>query len=110
MAEEHPDDAIQARWMAYAPAWFTTDAEPDGPPAVIQLSADGELAIIELGDGQVRTRLGRATDPDLTLEGPPRAVLGLLTGVIDLSLATQLGLAASGRTGLLARLRPVTQS
>ena len=47
-------------WLAYAPAWFTTDADPDAPPAVIQLIASGELAVIKLRDGQVRTRLGRA--------------------------------------------------
>lgn len=59
-----------------SPAWFTSDADPDAPPAVIQLIAAGDLAVIELGDGQVRTRLGRAADPDLVLDGPPRAVLG----------------------------------
>ncbi|QIQ01889.1 winged helix-turn-helix transcriptional regulator [Streptomyces liangshanensis] len=109
MVDERPDDAFQAQWLAYAPAWFTTDAEPDGPPAVIQLVADGELAVIELRNGRVHTRLGRATDPDLTLEGPPRSVLGLLTGKIDLDLATQLGLTATGRLDLLPRLRPVAQ-
>ena len=106
MGEERADDAFQAQWLAYAPAWFTTDADPDAPPAVIQLIAAGELAVIELGDGQVRTRLGRAADPDLVLDGPPRAVLGLLTGVVDLERAGHLGLSATGATGLLARLRP----
>ncbi|MFJ1597438.1 winged helix-turn-helix transcriptional regulator [Streptomyces sp. NPDC088261] len=109
MTDERPDDAFQAQWLAYAPAWFTTDADPDGPPADIQLVADGELAVIELRDGRVHTRLGRATDPDLTLEGPPRAVLGLLTGKIDLDLATSLGLTATGRRDLLSRLRPVVE-
>lgn len=46
-------------------------------------------------------------DPDLTLDGPPRAVLGLLTGLIDFEGAGQLGLSVSGRRDLLARLRPV---
>ena len=106
MGEERADDAFQAQWLAYAPTWFTTDAEPDAPPAVIQLIAAGELAIIELGDGQVRTRLGRAADPDLVLDGPPRAVLGLLTGMVDLERARHLGLSATGAIGLLDRLRP----
>ncbi|GLY77068.1 winged helix-turn-helix transcriptional regulator [Actinoallomurus iriomotensis] len=110
MADERPDDAFQAQWLAYAPAWFTTDADPDAPPAVIQLIASDELAVIELRGGRIHTRLGRATDPDLVLEGPPRAVLGLLTGVIDIEIASQLGLSTSGRRDLLARLRPVAQS
>lgn len=109
MTDERPDDAFKAQWLAYAPAWFTIDADPGGPPAVIQLTASGERAVIELGDGQVRTRLGLAADPDLVLDGPPRAVLGLLTGVIGLDGARQLGLSATGRLDLLARLRPVTQ-
>ncbi|MFE2075901.1 winged helix-turn-helix transcriptional regulator [Streptomyces misionensis] len=106
MSEERPGDAFRAEWLAYAPEWFTSDAEPSGPPAVIQLIADGESAVIELRDGEVHTRLGRAADPELVLEGPPRAVLGLLSGLIDLERAEQIGLSAAGRTDLLARLRP----
>jgi DNA-binding HxlR family transcriptional regulator len=110
MAEERPDDAFQARWLAYAPGWFTTDADPDAPPEVIQLIAGDQQAVVEVGGGQVRTRVGRVEDPDLILEGPPRAVLGLLTGVIDLDLATALGLTAEGRRNVLARLQPVTEN
>jgi len=109
MAVERPDDAFQAQWLAYAPAWFTTDADPDAAPAVIQLIASDELAVIELRSGQIHTRLGRATDPDLVLDGPPRAVLGLLNGMIDLKRAGQLGLSVRGRRELLARLRPIAQ-
>jgi len=106
MTTERPADTFRARWLAY-PDWFTTDAEPDAPPATIQLNASGEQAFIEVGGGQVRTRAGRAADPDLTLDGPPRAILGLLSGVIDLDLATNLGLTATGRRDVLTRLRPV---
>ncbi len=109
MGDERAEDAFRAEWLAYAPAWFTTDADPGAPAAVIQLFAAGEAAVIELGDGQVRTRVGRAADPDLTLDGPPRAVLGLVTGLIDLESARLLGLSATGRRELLARLRPVGQ-
>jgi DNA-binding HxlR family transcriptional regulator len=109
MTDQRPEDAFQARWLAYAPAWFTTDADPDAPPAVIQLVASDESAVIELRGGQVHTRVGRATDPDLILDGPPRAVLGLLSGMIDLETASQLGLSAHGRHHLLTRLRPIAQ-
>src|SRR5258706_16426424 len=102
-------DAFQARWLAYAPAWFTTDADPHAPPAVIQIVAADESAVIELRDGKIHTRVGRAANPDLVLDGPPRAVLGLLSGVIDLKHASQLGLSARGRRDLLGRLRPVAQ-
>jgi len=108
MRAERPSDSFQAQWLAYAPAWFSADADPDGPPAVIQLIAAGEEAVIELGDGEVRTRVGRAADPDLVLEGPPRAVLGLLTSMINIDQARALGLTVAGRRDLLKRLRPVT--
>ncbi|MEU9024562.1 helix-turn-helix domain-containing protein [Actinomadura sp. NPDC048394] len=106
MDAERPDDAFQARWLAYAPAWFAADADPGAPPAVVQLIASGEEAVIEVGGGEVRARTGRATDPDLVLEGPPHAVLGLLTGVIGIDDAVGLGLTAEGRREVLARLRP----
>ena len=109
MTDERPGDAFQARWLAYAPAWFTTDGDPAAPPAVIQLIAADEAAVVELRDGQVHTRVGRAAHADLTLEGPPRAVLGLLSGLIDVKRATQLGLSARGRRQLLTRLRPVAE-
>ena len=110
MSTERPEDTFQARWLAYAAAWFTTDSDPDAPPAVIQLIAADEQAVGNQGGGQpVRTRIGRAADPDLVLDGPPRAILGLLTGVIDIDLATKIGLAARGRRDVLARLRPAAE-
>jgi len=108
MAEERPEDAFRAQWLAYAPEWFTVDDDPAAPAAVIQLVAGGEAAVIELGDGAVRTRVGRAAEPDLVLDGPPRAVLGLLNGLIDVEVAEQLGLVVTGRRELLGRLRPIT--
>ncbi|WP_018179168.1 winged helix-turn-helix transcriptional regulator [Jongsikchunia kroppenstedtii] len=110
MADEHSDDAFDANWLAYAPSWFTTDANPDGPPGVIQLDADGERAVIELGGGTVRTSVGDTDRADLTLTGPARAVLGLLVGQADLRLAEALGLTASGDVQLLDRLRPIRLS
>src|SRR5690348_7503663 len=80
MNVERPDDTFHANWLAYAPVWFTTDADPTGPPGIIQLVAAGQHAVIEFRDGQIHTRVGRADNPDLVIAGPPRAVLGLLTG------------------------------
>lgn len=109
MSEERTDDAFQARWLAYAPAWFTTDAHPEAPDADIQLLAGDESAVIELRSGEIRTRVGTAQDPDLVLDGPPRAVLGLLSGLIDLKKAGQLGLSTRGRRSLLKRMKPLAQ-
>lgn len=108
MTVERPDDAFQAHWLAAAPAWYTTDAQPDASPALIQLLTPNEQAVIEIAGGEVRTRVGRTPDPDLVLEGPPRAILGLLLGMIDTQSATDIGLAIRGRRDVLTRIRPLT--
>ena len=107
MADERRDDAFHAEWLAYAPAWFTADADPCGPPAVIQLDGDGQHAVIELGDGRVRTRVGHADQADLTLTGPARSVLGVVLGLVDVQLANTIGLTTHGDVRVLNRLRPV---
>lgn len=106
MAKERPGDTFQAHWLAYAPLWFAEDADPNGPPAVIQLVAAGEKAVIELGGGRITTRVGEAASSDLLVSGSPRAVLGLVTGGMDAKSAAQLGLTLSGRRELLRRLVP----
>jgi DNA-binding HxlR family transcriptional regulator len=108
MDNDRADDAFQAHWLAYAPLWFTTDADPTGPPAVIQLDASGQKAVIELRDGRIATRVGEADKPDLVIDGTPRAVLGLLTGGLDIKSATELGLSMRGKRTLLRRLAPAS--
>lgn len=106
MSTERPDDEFQAHWLSYAVASYTTDADPTGPPAVIQLVASDQEAVVEFGDGQITTRVGRADKPDLVIDGPPRAVLGLLNGGLDLKKAHALGLSIRGRRSLLRRIQP----
>ncbi|MEV5571129.1 hypothetical protein AB0L06_13860 [Spirillospora sp. NPDC052269] len=103
MADERPGDAFQASWLAYASSWFVV--APDSPPVTVQLLTGGEEAVVEIGGGEVRARAGRADDPDLTLDGPPRAVLGLLTGQVDVGTSIGLGLRATGDRDVLGRLR-----
>ena len=104
MAVEHAGDAFQPQWLAYAAASFAVDADPQAAPVAIQLIAGDKSAVIEVGGGEVRSRVGRATAPDLTLEGPPRLVLGLLAGMIDVGRATGSGLHITGNPDVLARL------
>jgi DNA-binding HxlR family transcriptional regulator len=104
MDDERADDTFQAHWLAYAPLWFTVDADPSGPPAVIQLVASEEKAVIELGEGRIATRVGEADDPDLTVTGPANAVLGLVLGLLDTRSATDQGVALDGSSELVHRL------
>jgi DNA-binding HxlR family transcriptional regulator len=107
MAVERPDDAFRSQWLAYAAEWFTTDAKPSAPPAVVQLVAGDTAAVVDVGGGAVKARVGRTPAADLTIEGPPRSVLGLVTGMIDVKDADRMGLTLIGRRSVLRRLRPV---
>lgn len=104
MEEERADDAFKAHWLAYAPLWFDADAEPTGPPATIQLIADGEKAVIEFLDGRITTRVSEAPAPDLTIDGSASAVLGLVMGLLDTRSATARGVTLRGRRDLIHRL------
>lgn len=106
MDRDEPGESFQAHWLAYAPLWFATDADPTAPPAVIQLVASGEKAFIEFRDGGINTRVGEAGEADLVIDGPHRAVLGLLMGGMSAKDARELGLRMSGRRELLRRLMP----
>jgi DNA-binding HxlR family transcriptional regulator len=107
MDEQQPGDVFRAQWLAYAPLWFTTDSDPKGPPVTIQLNAAGEKAVIELRDGRLFTRVGEVEDPDLVINGSPRAVLGVAIGDMDLQSAAERGLTAVGDQRVLRRLTPV---
>jgi hypothetical protein len=40
-----------------------------------------------VGAGLITARIGAVDDPDVTLDGPPRVVRGLLMGNLDLTSA-----------------------
>jgi len=105
MVIEHAGDAFRAHWMAYAAESFTVDADPQASPVVVQLISGDNSAFIEVGGGEVRSTVGRAAAPELTLEGPPRLVLGVLAGMIDMGQAIGSGLRVTGNSDVLARLR-----
>lgn len=110
MVTERADDAFQSHWLAYAAEWFTADADPGAPPVVVQLVAGDTAAVVELAEGAVHARVGRTPAADLTIEGPPRAVLGLVTGVIDAKDADGMGLILTGRRTVLRRLVPAVDA
>ncbi|MFC4243830.1 winged helix-turn-helix transcriptional regulator [Gryllotalpicola reticulitermitis] len=110
MTAEHPGDAFRPQWLGYAAEWFTSDAEPDAGPATIQVSttsAEGTSDVaIRLGGGDVVTEIGSAPDAGLTVDGPARPVMGLITGLISRDQASAAGVGLDGDEALLARLVP----
>jgi hypothetical protein len=87
--------------------WFARDATPEVPLEVVQMITGSEEAVIEIAGGQIRSYPGRTASPDAVVEGPPRAVLGLITGVIDVECALEIGLTTHGRGDVLRRLQPI---
>jgi DNA-binding HxlR family transcriptional regulator len=108
LMEQGPDDVVQGHWLAWALRVMLTDREPTAPPVTVVLDTAGQTIVVEARDGTVHTRLGPADGANATLTGPPRPILGLLLGLVDLKQATAKGIAYEGDPLVLARLRPET--
>jgi DNA-binding HxlR family transcriptional regulator len=114
MAEPAEDDEFRSHWFTFPVELFLHDADPDAPPLAIELRpasqsasrAAARPAVVEVGGGAVRTRLGSAASPDLILEGSPRLILGLLGAYLTPADAEALGLAITGDPAILRRVQP----
>jgi len=101
-----PEDQFRSRWLTWPAELFLTDNEPQEPPVTLALDAGGEPVVLETADGHVHARMGAVENPDATLSGPPHALLGVLSGHLDLDSARSLGLEYRGSPRVLARVRP----
>jgi DNA-binding HxlR family transcriptional regulator len=99
------DEAFRSHWLSFPVSEFLRDGAPDGPPAVIEVRTGDRPAVIEMGRGDISIRLGSVPSPDLVLEGDGPTVLGVLTGLLNLSDARKLGLGTEGSTTVLRRLQ-----
>jgi hypothetical protein len=61
--------------------------------------------LIEVADGEIGTRPGAATSPDLVLDGEPKVVLGVLRGLLTVAEARRHGLRTTGDAKVLRRLQ-----
>jgi DNA-binding HxlR family transcriptional regulator len=104
--DPEPGDVFRGRWLVLPAELFLTDSEPDGPPLAIELRAEGEVVVIEADAGAVTVRAGSAEQADAVISGPPREILGLLSGHLDVEEARRRGLEVEGAVGVLDRLTP----
>jgi DNA-binding HxlR family transcriptional regulator len=105
MTEEQPGDAVRSHWLSWALELMLSDRRPDGPPLTVEVRTGDQPITVEARDGTIRTRLGPADDPTATLAGPPRPILGLLLGLLELPDAQALDVALEGDRGVLDRIR-----
>jgi DNA-binding HxlR family transcriptional regulator len=105
MVQPADGDEFRSHWFAFPVALFLHDSDPDGPPLSIELRPGGRPAVVEVSGGEVRTRLGEVSSPDLVLDGPPRIILGLLAAYLTPAEAQHRGLTIIGDPALLRRLQ-----
>lgn len=105
MTEQKPGDAVQSHWLAGALEETLTDHTPDRPPVEIEVRTGDQPILIRTHDGAIRTSLGESSDPDTTLTGEPRPIMGLLLGLLELDAAQAAGVRLDGDPKALDRIR-----
>jgi DNA-binding HxlR family transcriptional regulator len=105
MTEQDPKDAVRSHWLAWTIEMMLVDREPDRPPVTLELVTGDEAIVIEAREGAIKTRLGPAENPDATLTGAPRPIMGLLLGLLELADAKTAGVDYTGDPKTLDRVR-----
>lgn len=108
MTEQSPDDAIRSHWLAGALELMLSDQQPSAPPLTLELRTGDQPIVIEARGGTIDVHLGPSENPDATLSGPPKSILGLLLGMLDLPAAEARGVDYEGDPAALDRVRART--
>ena len=104
MTEQKPGDAVGSHWLAWALDLMLTDRQPEASPVTVELQTGDQPIVIETRDGAIHTRLGPAENPDATLTGAPKPILGLLLGLLELANAKAAGVNYQGDPAILDRI------
>jgi DNA-binding HxlR family transcriptional regulator len=104
MVEQKPDDAVRSQWLTWAAEMMLADRRPDAPSVTLALQTGDQPITIELSDGAVRAHLGSTDRPDAMLAGPPRPIMGLLLGLLELDDAKAVGVSFEGDPAVLERI------
>jgi DNA-binding HxlR family transcriptional regulator len=99
-------DAFCSHWIVLPAMNALQDHRPDRPPIAIELRAGDEPVTVEAGGGKVRVRTGAADNPDAVMSGPPRLVIAVIRGEMDLVQARKAGLRYDGKPDALKRVQP----
>jgi DNA-binding HxlR family transcriptional regulator len=100
------EDVFREEWAVLLAQMSLRDSQPDRPPVRIQLRAGGDPVVIETAGASVRLHRGGAGSVDVTLDGAPPLVLGVLSGRLALEQAERRGLRVEGSHKALRRLLP----
>ena len=103
MVEQRDADAVRSHWLAGALEVMLGDRRTDGDPVTLELRLGDGPIVLTAADGGVKLSLGAASDPDAALAGPPRPIMGLLLGYLDLAAAEAMGVTVEGDAGVIGR-------
>lgn len=103
MVEQRDEDAVRGHWLAGALEVMLGDRRPGGDPVTLELRLGDGPIVLTAGDGEVKLTLGAASAPDAALAGPPRPIMGLLLGYLDLGAAEAMGVALEGDSEVIGR-------
>ncbi|MEV0236407.1 helix-turn-helix domain-containing protein [Nonomuraea sp. NPDC050786] len=106
MVDYQPDDAFRGQWLRLPVRMFLADHEPDQAPSSIQVCAEDQTVVIDVGAGQVSLRLGADPDADATISGPPPRILALFSGNLSLADAEGQGVQVTGSRKVVQRVLP----
>jgi DNA-binding HxlR family transcriptional regulator len=104
MTQQAASDAVRSHWLAWALELMLTDRRPDASPVTLELQTVDQPIVLETHDGAIHARLGPADNADATLTGPPRPILGLLLGLLELADAKAGGVHYQGDPAILERI------
>jgi DNA-binding HxlR family transcriptional regulator len=110
MADTTPDEQYRSYWLQLPVELYLADTDPEHAPTTIEVRAGDQPMLIEAREGAITTRPGTSERPDVVLSGPPKLVLGVLTGALDPDEAIEQGLAFEGDRQPLERLQDAKRS
>ena len=97
------DDEFRSRWLIIPIEAMLSDSAPSAPEMIMEVVTGDEPVIVEIGAGGVRARTvselqsgASERPPDLVVTGPPKAVLGVLSGRLPVPAAERFGVRLVG--------------
>ena len=104
LEQANKSDEIRGHWIGLPVELYVTDAEPSKPPVMLEVRAGEEPVTLTIGNGEIRSSLGSAKNPDAIISGPVREVARLLLARAPLADALKRGVTYKGDRKILRRL------
>lgn len=105
MKDKEESDTFRSRWLELPIDLLFSGVDPARPEIEVEIRTGDETITLESSAGEVRSRVGQASSPDVVLSGPPEAIVGLLSGRDTPSVAAEHGAHILGDFRLVDRLR-----